>query len=337
MRIDIILEGRSSADELAELSLLAERNGISGVWITNMPDGRDPFINLVRAADATRTLSVGATAVSHYELHPMKMATSLLTLNEMAGGRARLGVAAGGGGTPTAMGVPQKRRVRATRECFEILDKARQGEAMQYKGDIYEAQYYDSSWITQASPFISICANGPQMVASAAKYADGIMLGDHHPDHIRRIREIIDPQLEATARNKDDFRLNNLWAWHVKEDYADARREACNWIAVRATPYKDWHLDDVLDEESMQFVYDNIGAFIHAYHNQTGVIKGVPEDIVNGLIEGSTSTAGINNLDKEIARLKDFAAAGLTDIALRLYENPADSIRLIGERVIPQL
>jgi hypothetical protein len=63
----------------------------------------------------------------------------------------------------------------------------------------------------------------------------------------------------------------------------------------------------------------------------------VPEEMVDGLIEGSTSTAGLDNLDKEIERLKDFAAAGLTDIALRLYENPANSIRLIGERVMPEL
>jgi len=337
MHIDIILEGRSSANELAELSQLAESYGMGGVWITNMPDGRDPFVNLVRTAESTNTISMGATALSHYELHPMKMATALLTLNEIAGGRARLGVAAGGGGTPTAMGVPQKRRVRATRECVEILQQACAGKAMKYSGEIYEIQYYDTSWITQPPPLIFVCANGPQMLASAAKYADGIMVGDHHPDHIRSVRKIIDAQLEATGRSKKNFRLNNLWAWHVKADYEDAKREARNWLGVRATPYKDWYLDDVLDAESMKFVQKNIGAFLDAYNNQTGIIEGVPEEIVDGLIEGSTSTAGYENLDKEIERLKDFAAAGLTDIALRLYENPAESIRLIGERVMPEL
>jgi hypothetical protein len=35
--------------------------------------------------------------------------------------------------------------------------------------------------------------------------------------------------------------------------------------------------------------------------------------------------------------LRQFEAAGLTEIALRIYENPADTIRLIGERVAPAL
>jgi hypothetical protein len=35
--------------------------------------------------------------------------------------------------------------------------------------------------------------------------------------------------------------------------------------------------------------------------------------------------------------LHEFAAAGLTEIALRVHDRPADAIRLIGEHVIPAL
>ena len=102
MRFNLILESANSPERLAELAVLAEQNGFSGIWISNMHDGRDPFVNLVDAARATSTINMGPVAVSPYELHPLKMGTSLLTLNEIAKGRAHIGIAAGDGGTVAA-------------------------------------------------------------------------------------------------------------------------------------------------------------------------------------------------------------------------------------------
>ena len=38
---------------------------------------------------------------------------------------------------------------------------------------------------------------------------------------------------------------------------------------------------------------------------------------------------------KEIERFKEFAAAGLTEIALRVHNDPMEAIKLIGERIVP--
>jgi hypothetical protein len=42
------------------------------------------------------------------------------------------------------------------------------------------------------------------------------------------------------------------------------------------------------------------------------------------------------NIDREIERLKEFEAAGLTDIALRVYGDAKEAIRIIGEHVLPE-
>jgi hypothetical protein len=42
-------------------------------------------------------------------------------------------------------------------------------------------------------------------------------------------------------------------------------------------------------------------------------------------------------VEPAIETLKGFAAAGLTEIALRVHDDPAAAIRLIGERVLPAL
>ena len=80
MRIDLILESSESPERIAELSKLAEDNGLGGVWVSNTLSGRDPFLGFLAAAQATDRIHMGPIAVSPYELHPLKMATSLLSM-----------------------------------------------------------------------------------------------------------------------------------------------------------------------------------------------------------------------------------------------------------------
>ena len=179
MKFHIIVEANNSPERIAELAQLAESYGMEGVWSSNMHDSRDPFINFVEAARVTDKIKLGPVAVSPYELHPLKMANALLTLNEISGGRAHIGVGAGDGGTATAMGIKAVRRVTAARECTEIIEQAATGEPVTYKGSIYNVMYYHSSWVTQTPPDVFVCAGGPQMIKSSAKYAQGIFVGDH--------------------------------------------------------------------------------------------------------------------------------------------------------------
>jgi alkanesulfonate monooxygenase SsuD/methylene tetrahydromethanopterin reductase-like flavin-dependent oxidoreductase (luciferase family) len=174
------------------------------------------------------------------------------------------------------------------------------------------------------------------MLRTAAKYADGIMVSDFVIDHVRKARGIIDESLAASGRSADKFRLNNFWAWHVKKSREAAEREARIWLAVRGTLYPKY-LEDVLNAEEAEIVTANITSFIKAYHAKSPDIDGVPEDIVQKLVDRATSASSISDLDKEIERMRQFKAAGLTEIALRIYDDPADSIRLIGERVVPAL
>ncbi len=335
MRIDIILESNLSPEKILELGRLAEQWGLGGVWVSNMNDARDPFINFVQLALATERIHLGPIAVSPFELHPLKMASSLLTLNEVAKGRAQIVVGAGGG-TATAMGVKPARVVRAVRECVEILKAAATGKPVQYKGEIYEVKWYNPKWVESPAPAIYVGAGGPQMLRSASKYADGIMVSDFVVDHVRRARAIIDASLTDVGRDPQTFPMNNFWAWHVKETLEEAEREARIWLTVRGTLYPP-HINEVLAPDEAAIVNANINSFIRAYNKKSDVIEGVPAGIVRKLVQRCTTACAIEDLDREIQRLRDFRAAGLTQIALRLYDNPADTIRLLGERVVPAL
>jgi hypothetical protein len=45
----------------------------------------------------------------------------------------------------------------------------------------------------------------------------------------------------------------------------------------------------------------------------------------------------LDDLDRHIERLRAFKAAGFTEIVLGLQEDAAESIRMIGERVLPEI
>ncbi len=335
MKFHIILEANNAHERIAELARLAESYGMAGIWTSNMHDSRDPFINFVEAARTTKTIRLGPVAVSPYELHPLKMANALLTLNEISGGRAHIGVGAGDGGTATAMGMKAVKRVRAVRECVEIIEAAATGKPVEYKGQMYEVMYYHSSWVSQKRPEVFVCAGGPQMIRSSAKYAQGIFVGDHLPEHVAAVNETIQAERASIGQSSENFRLLNFWAWHVKEDQEAARAEARIWLAMRATPWPAYYHRGILPDEEMQVVWDNILDINTAYYKRDPNIKSVPKDILDRLVDQCSSTSASADIDYEIERLRRFAAGGLTDIALRIYENPEASIRLIGERVMP--
>ncbi len=109
MHVDVILDTRAPARELAALGTLAERCGIRGVWVSSLLDSRDPFTNLVPLAQATSRLRLGPIAVNPFDTHPVRIASALLTLNELADGRARV-VIGGGGEALQALGIRPARR-----------------------------------------------------------------------------------------------------------------------------------------------------------------------------------------------------------------------------------
>lgn len=335
MRIDVIIESNRTPEDFLSLGRLAEECGLGGVWIANNSNGRDAFVAFTPMAMQTDRVSLGPIAVSPFELHPYKMAVALLSLNEIAGGRAQI-VVGGGGGVAEAMGAKPHRVVRAVRECVEVMSSAARGGTMSYDGELFPISWLDTRWVTQAPPMIYVGANGPQMLKSAAAYADGIMVSDFTPDRISWTRDIVDPVLRQRGVDPDSYPLNNFWAWHVKESAEAAQREARIWLCVRGTIYPDYIRDVVSDDEA-ETVTKHISSFAKAYYNKTPEIDGVPDEIVDKIVERGTSASCLADIDREIERFRSFEKAGLTQIALKVYDEPHAAIRVIGEHIVPAL
>lgn len=361
MDIDIILEPDVSPAQVAELAVAAEKLGIRALWASNYHQNWDAFMTLMPAAMATSRIRLGALAVSPWELHPLKMAAALLTLNETSQGRGMVAVS-GGGGVLGALGWrlhkdgpvwPLKdettgarypeRRVRGVRECIEVLDKARTGKMVwPYDGEIFQVtRPFQMNWAKAAAPTIYGCCSGPQMVRMGARVADAIQVSDFTVEMMPEAMKNVAKGLAAREKPAEDFRIGNFWAWHIKRDREvamyEARRELI-WRGSIAAKYAHEIRPFCHDDAEVQLVIDNWDNMFKAFWTRSGKIDGVPEDLVNRLIAGLSSAGDLeHDLERELERIRQFSTSGLTELSLRLFDEPMEGLKLIGEHVLPVL
>jgi len=333
MHLDIALESKVGPEEFRELGLLAEKYGFRAIWAQNYARAPEAFMTAVPLALASTKIKIGVAVICPYEMHPLKIANAVLTLNEYAGGRANVVVTSGGDWT----GVMKVRKgeVARTREALEIIKASLGDDVVNYSGEIYNAQAFTTRWTTQPPPSIYAGAHGPKMMNMAAATADGIMLSDIQPPMFERLMPIINKALAAQGC-KPGFPLSNFVAWHVKQDRAASLWEARRELIIRGWLAPDW-IAPYLSPEDAKWVAANIWPFLKAFRARTGDFEGIPEHISDALVEGLTLSGDPGDLDRHIERLREFAAAGFTEIVLGIQDDPADAIRMIGERVLPAL
>lgn len=340
MEVDIILEPDLSPQQLIELAQAAEKFGVRALWMSNYFAHWDPFVSLTPVALATRTLRLGALALSPFEMHPLKIANAVLSLNELSGGRAEVSIGAGEGNLDAmALGKPAK-IVRAVREAVEIVIGAGRGALKKdgYQGEDFRVTYPCAyEWLKAPPPRVYLGAYRHMMMRAGARVADGVFIGctplEILPPAIAAIRE----GLARRERPAQDFKINSFWAWHLKRDRAEGYRESRRELAWRARKLDPELISLFLDADDVQLVRDHWQDFVNAWFDRSGNIKGVPDRITNALCEGFTSTGGLDDLDREIERFRRFGAAGQTTISLRLHDEPMEALRIIGQHVVPAL
>ena len=336
MELDLILEPDLTPGEIQELGLLAERHGFRALWAQNYARARDAFMSVVPLAQASEQIRVGVVVVSPYELHPLKIANAVLTLNEYARGRACIVVGAGGE-WPGVIGVDYGKRITGARETLELVKRACGGGVVNYEGEVYTSRGFTAAWATdEPRPQIYGGASGPKMLRMSAGVADGIMMSDIQVPMMDEPLSVLQSALAEAGRADGDFRVNNFVAWHVKENKADSYREGARELIIRGWLERPW-VEPFLNPEDTELALSKKDAFLQAYRDRSGNVVGVPEHIVEALVEGLSCAGDLDDIDHHIEKLQQFAAAGFTEIALRLHDDPADAIEMIGSRVLPAL
>ncbi|MDH3977316.1 MAG: LLM class flavin-dependent oxidoreductase [Gammaproteobacteria bacterium] len=335
MDIDIVLDSHLPQSRLTELGLLAERYGIRTVWNASYLDGRDPFSNMAELAIKSSTLRIAPMALNAYEMHPFRIGMALLTLNEIAGGRVQTMIG-GGGEVVMGLGIPFEKRVRHVRECLEIVKGMSSNRPFTYEGELFSISDYNPQWISAEPPFLYAGANRPQMLRMAASAADGIFMSDLSPTLSKWAIDAVHSRMNEIGRNPEGFRFNNFMAWYVYDDPAEARHEAKRWIGFRAL-FREYMMNEFMSAEDFAIIMDHIPQIYAMGPNNESSVEGVPDELLDQCVDHLTLTGGVDNLDHIIEHLLEFKAIGVTEVCLELKNHQEHGIKLIGERVLPQL
>jgi alkanesulfonate monooxygenase SsuD/methylene tetrahydromethanopterin reductase-like flavin-dependent oxidoreductase (luciferase family) len=333
MRIGLALDWgteRTTLDQLLKeyisLIQLAERYGFDSLWVgQHFPTGPDMFHPpsplLVLAAVAPHTsLALGTGVLLLPMWNPITLAYEAAVLDQVCGGRLVLGVGIGRPRDWTKFGLPREVIGQRTDEMLAAL------RALWSGADGYEGETISCPGAIWPRP---IQPNGPPLwvggsinraMQRAATLGDAWYAGSTH--HLTAIAETTERYKAAlTAAGKDP---------------ATARVSANRSTVIAETTVR------AMDEggrylEALMHVYRRLGGGTMRLPNgetateQTEILPHIADQVC---LVGSP--------DDVSARLEEYVAAGVTDVALRvsLSDIPTElarrSITLAGEHVLPR-
>ena len=334
METDIILEADVMPAQVAELAQLAEGYGIRGLWTQNYANGRDAFMCLMPAAAATKKILLGAVVISPYEMHPLKIANAVSTLNEYSGGRGMV-VIGGGGQWPGVIGVNYGKRVTGCGEAIAMVRRAVAGQVVKWDGEVYKARYFRSTWVKGKPPIIYAGATGPKMLDMATRFADGTMFSDMILPMLPRPWATCARARASTAASRRIPRQQFLRLPRQggpggvfrrgppRTDAAGLARGA----VVRALPHAGGSRASWREQERLP----------HRVPHPQRRHRASRRKSAPSWWRASASPAISSDLDRHAERLRTFAAAGMTENALRLHDDPARAMHIIGKELLPRL
>lgn len=290
-----------------ELAREAERLGLDDLWLGDEGPARDPFAILSAAALATDRLRLGIAVTNPYLRHPASTAVAAMTLHELSGGRAILGIGPGGGIALNPVHVPRERPLARTRETVRIIRAVAAGRAT----DGYTPP---PKAFTAPDLPVWIGARGEGFNRFASEAADGsFVAGIPLPLHetvigwnhsIRPIEialyvsAVFDPGEVEAVRPRLVFSL--LDAPSINRDrlgigFEETRRAAAAFAAGDAGPARALITDDVLDQILLRGTPAEVGrrlARIAGEHGPDGIgLSLLTPDLERGLADAAAALA----------------------------------------------
>ncbi len=179
--------------QVVELAALAEAHGYRRCWVYD--EGvvtRDVYVTLAAIAAATDRIGLGPGITNPYVRHPGATAAAVATLDELCGGRAFVGLGAGGGLTLGPLAVERTRPLASVEHTITALRSLFDGQQVTMSGPTFGL---DRARLSFGRPDIEIfvAGRGPRMIDLGGRLGDGFYLSYIHKellgDHVRSVRD----------------------------------------------------------------------------------------------------------------------------------------------------
>ncbi len=215
---------RPFADVLA-FARAAEAYGYEALFVPEAW-GRDAFVTLGALAGLTERINLGTGIVNVYSRTPALLAMAAVTLDELSGGRAVLGLGTSGQRVVEGWhGVPMARPLRRLRETTEAVRAIVSGSRRGYTGETLSVAPGFALSIARPRDRIPIfhASLTPRAIQQCAEVADGWLPYFASPETLRADLSTIEETLRGAGRERASFTVAPLLPILVTDDEPAAR------------------------------------------------------------------------------------------------------------------
>jgi alkanesulfonate monooxygenase SsuD/methylene tetrahydromethanopterin reductase-like flavin-dependent oxidoreductase (luciferase family) len=205
-----------SPHDARELAVAAEAAGADWLGLADAFWWRDVWMLLAEAARATTTLEIGPVVTNPYLRHPFHTVAALATLQDLAGPRVFVGLAAGGSEVTGAAAISRRDAPQRVRELAQLIRAVATGAPL----DVASGRALE---VTLHPLPVLIAGRASGLLRTAGQTADRALLWAVPTSDLARSMSLI--QQGATAsRDAEGAQPDIVWAPLVEHDEVSAAR-----------------------------------------------------------------------------------------------------------------
>jgi len=287
----------------------AEAAGFEAVWQAESRLVREATVPLAAFGAVTERIKLGSGVVSMWVRNPAFLAATFSTLDDLAPGRAILGIGAWWDPLAAKVGVSRARPLTAMREIVTVARALLAGEQVTFAGDFVQLDGVELDYVHQERrpkdvPIV-IGATGMQMMRLAGEIGDGALLNYLvSPSYNTRALEALEEGAARVGRTLDDIDRPQLVVCSLDDD----RDAAIDAARLLVTQYLGQQPHIMKASGVPESLLDAIGKELTWPASHDEVVRAsklVPDDVVQ-LITASGSP------DECRAKVAEYVRAGCT-------------------------
>jgi 5,10-methylenetetrahydromethanopterin reductase len=218
----------------------AESKGFEAVWQAESRLVRDAIVPMAAYAAVTERIKVGSGVINNWTRNIGLLASTFLTLDDLAPGRIICGIGAWWDPLAKNVGIDRKKPLTAMKETVHVLRRLLNMERVTFDGEFIRVNGIELDVVhgrhePRHVP-IMIGATGDQMMELAGEIADGVVLNYcAPPEHNDHTLELLERGARKSGRNLDDLDRPQLIVCSVDQDHDtaidSARGLLCQYLA----------------------------------------------------------------------------------------------------------
>jgi alkanesulfonate monooxygenase SsuD/methylene tetrahydromethanopterin reductase-like flavin-dependent oxidoreductase (luciferase family) len=263
-----------------------------------------------------------------FRRHPAVLAQTVATLDEIVGGRLILSIGAGEAMNIAPFNIPWDHRARRLVEAIKVMRMLWSGEAADFRGEFFKL----NKAFIQAIPAkkrvpIYIAANSPYTRKIAGRLGDGWISDMLSPNlYEKDLEEVKKAAAEAGRTMKDIDVIYHVFC-AISKDREEAKTHA-NGMAKMQFTWWPKNLERYGCKISDRCDWNHIVVDENSYAESRELSKEVPEEIAD-----SVTISG--NIDECIDKIEEYVKVGITHFAFMIPGIRDETLRAIGEKIIP--